>query len=131
MRLPFGERRFSLFASVGFRQGTQSSAGLRSRTRMLPINAGFSYDYAVGESWRAYFGVAGSVIPFEHRAESELSETSVDYSVGGGGEGSLGFEWFGIFAEAAGGYTMIRSRELNPGPETLAQLVLGYRLGVF
>jgi hypothetical protein len=98
---------------------------------MLPINFGFAYDYLVGESWRAYVGLAGSVIPFEHRAEIEVSETPVDYSVGGGGEGALGFEWIGIFVEAGGGYTIIRTEELKPGPEALAQLVLGYRLGIF
>jgi hypothetical protein len=69
-------------------------------------------------------------VPFKHTIDTnELFDTPIDYSVGGGGEATLGFELYGVFLELAGGYTYMRSMDLD-GPDWLGVLSAGYRLGI-
>jgi hypothetical protein len=140
-RIPVGERRFTLFGSVGYRPVNQrlktipanfpADAQITSMVQMLPIGLGVTYDLLVGESWRMYLAAAGMLVPFKHHIDTnDLFDTPTNYSVGGGGEATFGFEVYGVLFELAGGYTYMRSMDLD-GPDWLVMLNAGYRLGLF
>lgn len=137
-RLPVFDRRLALFLSAQFRRISRritlldplpADAEVTAHLTMVPAILGLSYDLLAGERWRLYGAVAFALLAYQQEIDSDLLDAPVNRGIGFGGEGSVGVQWYGVFAQASFGYTRIEEPGLV-GPKLLASLIVGYRLGL-